>query len=308
MKAAPAATPIPAPRRWGWLAGAALSVGTTLVLGVLSPAGAAAYVRQTVDGDPTIYLWWRSRRITYRVAYDTILDVDQASAALAVRRSFDTWQTQVLADGELCTDLELVFDGSPVGYSSNLYGGGPSGDGQNSIIWRDDSQDATWPAPGSTVSQEALAVTTLIYRKTTGEILDADIDFNAVNFVFTTDDPPGRVITDIQNTLTHEAGHFIGLAHNNTDPDATMYGSADPGETKKRDLSADDNDAVCTIYPYGLDTPDVPGHVAGELRTPPTLIGQGCDVSGGRNGAATLALLILSIWITRVGSRRRDRG
>jgi uncharacterized protein (TIGR03382 family) len=56
------------------------------------------------------------------------------------------------------------------------------------------------------------------------------------------------VYQDLQNTLTHESGHFIGLAHSPV-PGATMNATTQPGETLKRSLSSDDIAGVCAIYP-----------------------------------------------------------
>ena len=53
---------------------------------------------------------------------------------------------------------------------------------------------------------------------------------------------------DLQNTLTHESGHFIGLAHSPV-PGATMNATTQPGETLKRSLAPDDAAGVCAIYP-----------------------------------------------------------
>src|SRR5207302_1668178 len=66
-------------------------------------------------------------------------------------------------------------------------------------------------------------------------------------FIFTAvDGPPcvdqnqtGCVRIDIQNTITHESGHTLGLDHT-TDPNATMYATAPEGETSKRVLGSDD--------------------------------------------------------------------
>ena len=55
---------------------------------------------------------------------------------------------------------------------------------------------------------------------------------------------------DIQNTLTHEIGHVIGLDHA-PDEDSTMFASAPSGETTKRILDEGTQKALCEIYPRG---------------------------------------------------------
>jgi len=60
-----------------------------------------------------------------------------------------------------------------------------------------------------------------------------------------------RRTVDLQNVITHEAGHFIGLAHECALRDATMYYAADRGQTNKRTLEADDREGICNIYPPG---------------------------------------------------------
>jgi hypothetical protein len=64
---------------------------------------------------------------------------------------------------------------------------------------------------------------------------------------------------DLQNTVTHEAGHFLGLAHpcgadvgvscSGYPNDTTMYPTAISGETQKRTLADDDVSGICAIYP-----------------------------------------------------------
>lgn len=73
--------------------------------------------------------------------------------------------------------------------------------------------------------QSATAVTTVTFinRPTDptvdGRIIDADIDFNAVNFRFYNADEGlpggsgGRSPVDLWNTVTHELGHVMGLEH-----------------------------------------------------------------------------------------------
>ena len=45
----------------------------------------------------------------------------------------------------------------------------------------------------------------------TGEILDADIEMNGGEFLFSNSRHPRDLHYDVRNTLTHEVGHFLGL-------------------------------------------------------------------------------------------------
>ena len=102
----------------------------------------------------------------------------------------------------------------------------------------------------------AFAVTTVWHRKTTGEILDVDIEVNEERGPYGVCPPEGcrdmRTV-DLENVLTHELGHYFGLAHS-TEIDATMFASAVAGEVLKRDLHEDDVACACEIYPPGSPT------------------------------------------------------
>jgi hypothetical protein len=81
-----------------------------------------------------------------------------------------------------------------------------------------------------------------------GLILDSDIMLNAVNHQFTTSNEVGK--HDVQNIVTHEVGHFLGLGHevSPVDPDSTMFAVASPNETKKRNLHTDDLAGIHSAY------------------------------------------------------------
>jgi len=202
---------------------------------LLLPTPAAAYRRSTVDDIPDgIPLYWQTSRIEVHLAAGSVPGVAAEDAVLAFQRSLRTWS---LAGG--CTSVVLVDGGDVSGLSTNLDRTTP--DMENRVVFR----DADWPAE---LGPETLALTSAVYRRTTGQIVDADIDVNAVDHVWSTGTPAVTGHDDVENTLTHELGHALGFAHSDV-ADATMYASANLEETSKRDLAEDDILAICDVYP-----------------------------------------------------------
>ncbi len=243
---------------------------------------ARAYDRTTVDGFPDRPLAWAHRDVAVELASATSTRVAPGDLRAALDLSLATWSR---AGG--CTDLVLTDAGEALATRTNLDGG--AYDGRNRVVVRETS----WPALAGT---ETLALTTILYDRDTGAILDADIDLNASVHAFSTTTPPAAGADDVQNTLTHELGHLLGFDHS-ADPSATMYGSALVSDLTKRDLAPDDVRAVCDVYPTGAPSPTV---------WPPPA-GGGCSVrpAGARHGlpAWVLALGIATI----IGRRARER-
>src|SRR6185436_13229650 len=88
-----------------------------------------------------------------------------------------------------------------------------------------------------------------------GRILGADTWFNGGLGDFTVCPEQGcpndGVSVDLLNVATHEAGHFLGLAHSSA-TGATMGCQADLADTDKRSLDADDRAGLCAAYPPEL--------------------------------------------------------
>jgi hypothetical protein len=126
------------------------------------------------------------------------------------------------------------------------------GGNANLLVWRDGP--GAWPAG---YSHAIVALTSVHYDTSTGAIYDVDIEFNGEDFEFGAldDYPDDTRLVDLRSTVTHEIGHTIGLDHSD-DPDATMFGYADPGATTKRDLAEDDIEGLCALYPADGD-PDL---------------------------------------------------
>lgn len=233
----------------------AVAVGC-FVLGTLVPRPGSAYKRTQTCGDTYLDfpcdegqrpkpLYWPVRCVKYRISQNgspssPLQSDDELSDRLEelVIRSFQTWNEP------RCSDFQAKFDGrTPIDSANYDQDGGWEGN-ENVISWRADR----WPYD----SRWAFALTSVTYNANTGEIADADTEFNSANYNFdhfekSQVNETERV--DFLNTLTHEAGHFLGLDHPENEEEATMWGSAPPGEIEKRVLSQDDVNGLCAIYP-----------------------------------------------------------
>jgi len=254
-----------------------------LLLLFFLPAHGEAYERQSVDGKPGVYLFWQNRNITYWVNRAGSADVSLQETLGAIKRATFSWA------GPSCTDISFHFGGLETAQKTNLtIAESEPPDKKNLIIWHESHwppQDATDPA----ITEQMAAVTTLIYDASTGVIIDADIDLNGYNFFWTTSDDGTKAATDIENTMTHELGHLLGLAHS-PEPKATMFGNTSQGELDKRSLEQDDTSGVCFIYPFDDTTPQ-----GGGQGTVKVDVQGGCAVGGAARigGLTPLALLLL---------------
>lgn len=165
----------------------------------------------------------------------------------------------------------------------------------------------------------ALAVTYVWHDPATGEILDADMelnedtkDFHVCALEACADVVPlDSAVVDLENTVTHELGHYFGIAHTPDDREATMFSEAAAGETLKRDLRDDDRAALCGIY---VDPPAMPLPATCDP-TPAGGLGLdcapasscGCSAVGARASSAGAALLLGLGLVVAGASRRRQR-
>lgn len=142
----------------------------------------------------------------------------------------------------------------------------------------------------------ALAITVLTFDREAGQILDADIvvngehRFGVVDHMDSTD---ARRAYDIQNVLTHELGHFLGLGEDYDDHSATMYAYSLPGETNKRDLNVRDTATIDHLY-EPIDAPEEVGC-------------GGANIAGRREHQAWWVGLFCVFLVSHVARRRAAR-
>lgn len=275
----------------------ARSASLLLALAIaLSPAAAHAFLvydtgaipKPACDQAQPQKLHWDQSKIDYVVATKVTGGLAVEDLEDVTIRSFDAWATvQCFAAGHTLGYAGRI-DSAPVGYVD-----GPGAKNENAVMF----VDAGWGhGPG------VLGLTTLTYDTCTGVVVDADIELNSGEFDFSAAEVPPTGRTDMRNTVTHEAGHFLGLDHS-ANRFATMFAKAPSGETIKRTLDEDDVAGLC--YIYASDDQPCPDDVC----TPPENGGSASAGSGGGSCAAAggaggplAALMLMFAWRA---SRRR---
>lgn len=296
---------------------------TVLLTSAAAEAQQRGFVRTRVPGED-LCLHWSERRYTFNYHSAGSERTPGTAEFLAMDAAFDSWRT--LARG--CSDFEFI-KGPMVGVAQIGYDK-DSQDNTNVLVFREHAcrnlvqpgdpclEAGTCPSVYQCWdhSDTTIALTTTTFSFKTGVIYDADIEFNAAlqeggdRFLFTTiSSPPCEpdaqsalcVATDIQNTLTHEIGHVVGLDHVEV-PGSTMEPSAPLGETQKRVLDVGSADGFCRIYPPREATPpceelaELDKKIVAVNRGTPGLAHVGCNATG--TGSA-IALFVLAALLQR---------
>jgi Matrixin len=96
---------------------------------------------------------------------------------------------------------------------------------------------------------KALGYTSSIFDKSdnVGLVFDSDVELN-VDRIKDEMFFAGKQREVLLTIVTHEAGHFLGLAHSQDDS-AVMAASYDNTELLGRELTQDDIDGICSVYP-----------------------------------------------------------
>jgi hypothetical protein len=231
--------------------------------------------------------------VPYAVASAASRQVSLSEATRVADLAFGAW------NGALCAGKALgieAYDEGPISLQD-------AGEGDALATWAQCSDsshcssaahdvivfdDDSWPYDDPV---NTLALTTVTFGVNDGAIFQAYTEVNTAQHQITTAEPPpsGQAV-DLQAILTHEAGHFLGLAHA-TDTSAIMYAYYQPGAIG---LTADDVQGICAAYPTPTESASK----------------SSCDAVGGAAGpapaAGTLALAMLA-YVRRRRGRARSR-
>lgn len=202
---------------------------------VCSGKGTSQLCTPPTSGDCGIPLYWPDPCVGFSVQKNASRQVSFSAAETTLRQAFDTWMNAPCTGGK--TPRLAVVEALPVTCDRHEYN--KTTGNANIILFRDEK----WPHNAA-----LLALTTVTYDLDTGAIYDADMELNAESYDFTVGD--AKIETDLLSVVTHEAGHFLGLAHAQ-DVDTVMFPAYVPQSIAQRSLSADDIAGICAIYPPG---------------------------------------------------------
>lgn len=187
-------------------------------------------------------LSWRKLPLTYRFYGGGSAKLDNDRARESVRRAFQTWSNVTCSEKRTSLRFE---EGDDIPGREPLIGPAPA-KVPFGIYFRDED----WPYDDG---DEALALTNQKYGKINGYIDYSAIEVNTTSREFRLSDDEQGI--DFQAVMTHEVGHYIGLAHSLVESSimvASYCQSSDRCGTstdQSRALSEDDVAAVCAIYP-----------------------------------------------------------
>jgi hypothetical protein len=222
---------------------------------VATPLAASAFCRTTTVHEPIPYdpvasgcwtqgkalAWPQGAHVGYSLSKAASDQVTIADATRVADLAFEAWNQAACTGGGVDIDAydEGTVSAEAAADDCGLVQCDPTvHDTQHVIVF----DDQVWPHndPSNT-----LALTTVTYGVDSGEIYDADTEVNTAQHTITAEEPPPAGVYDLQAILTHEAGHFLGMAHATTTT-PIMFAQYQPGAVT---LTDDDVAGICNIYP-----------------------------------------------------------
>ncbi|MGQ0736053.1 MAG: matrixin family metalloprotease [Acidobacteriota bacterium] len=217
------------------------------------PAGASAYLKFGVRAGGTVVAIRWSRPVTYFVTERGVPGVDATQFRDAVMRAFATWQRVPTASVQ---SQFLGVTSAPPGAQ----------DGRSTLGFLDRPE-----------LDRVLGATSFLIDSASGEILEADVFFNA-RFEWSTAaaGEPGRV--DLESVAVHEIGHLLGLGHSALGETELVAGGRrviasgavmfpiafGSGSVADRVLQPDDEAGISDLYPAG-DFRRMSGSIGGRV-------------------------------------------
>jgi hypothetical protein len=207
------------PRKW--------MRGAAVVLAFAAGFGAAdAYVRIQINGKS---LQWSNPAINWRLNASGSDNIADDSHIAAIEHGFQAWED---------------ISGSDISFTRGADTNDVAPGASSHIVAFDENNTSGYFPTGSGI----VAITPISFDTGSGNILDADILFNGGQYNFSTDGSAGTF--DVQDVLSHEIGHFIGLDHS-PQMSGTLWPYVSSRQWLHRSLTTDDRSGAIAVAPTG---------------------------------------------------------
>lgn len=186
-----------------------------------------AYVRIRLGGET---LYHSNPNITMQLDPASFEGLDPEAVRTAVELAMAEWNSvdHSLINFSLGPDVSNAVVGSP-----------------ERTIFYDPDGSSGWFGGGASMT---VAITPITYSTSDGRIIDIDVIFNGQRWNFATGIQPGAF--DIQDVLTHELGHVMGLDHSPVHG-SSMWPYVMPQQWLHRSLTQDDQSGAVAVARTG---------------------------------------------------------
>lgn len=198
-----------------------LACAALLALALVGVGGAQAYVRIVINGR---ILTWSAPNIGWNLHVAGSADIADGSHEAAIQHAFSSWESVGGSQIEFTRGADVAA--------------GPAGP-THVVMWDEAGETGYFPSNSGIV-----ALTPISYDTGSGNILDADVIFNGIDYDWSTVGADDTF--DVQDVLTHELGHFIGLDHSPT-LGGSMWPYVSPKQWLHRSLSLDDRSGAIAV-------------------------------------------------------------
>jgi hypothetical protein len=182
-------------------------------------------------------LHWSSSCVSFSVQQDASKRADFDTVERYAKAAFGSWQMASCPGNGGNPSITIADAFGPAVCHRHEYN---IGQGNANIIIL---YDSNFPFPET---PDALAVTTVLFSTDTGEIFDADMEIDMSQPISVSDSIVAGSY-DLLSIMTHESGHFLGVAHSMVEG-SVMQPRYMPG-TSLRTLGPTDDAVICAIYP-----------------------------------------------------------
>lgn len=294
---------------------------SALVFTATQPGTARAYCRETVDSssegpctdnstEPPLF--WNRSCVSYVFndqVFKRLLPMTETEVRNTFATCYQTWAAVQCSNAKGAIPFlvaQVAGRTTPTSVSEFVY----DKPNESIVVVREASE---WVSPNNDHDPNALALTLIWHDKHSGEILDVDMELNKGTWQFANCDQGcnagSTAKVDLQNTVTHEAGHLLGLGHSNV-PGATMQPrTSRTPEITKRVLKDDDKEGYCSLeLPAGpcLPGPSCVCPAAPIFPSKKTVRTCGCQLVGAESAPSGLAGVALAGVIVARRLRRRE--